>query len=136
MAKREKSFWLKRFFNSSWFFITILILLLLFSTALVREMMRKLEIQKEVENLETQVATFENDNQVLESMIDYLQTEEFVEKEMRTKLGYKKEGETVVAVPESDRYNLDTDGQLAQRGDNYIFTANWQLWWNYFFGEN
>lgn len=131
MKKSNKEFWLKRIFHSTWFFVVVLILLVAFSVSLINEMMRKLEIQREINELEQQVKDLETRNTELGSLIDYFQTEEFITREARAKLGFKNAGETVVAVP--DDGVMASDNQAQGRGN--VGLANWQIWWNYFFNN-
>jgi len=134
MNKNQKEFWLKKVFHSSWFFIIILFFLIIFSVSLVNEMMRKVEIQNEIDGLEEQVQELENNNTELEVMIKYFQTEEFIANEARTKLGYKKEGESVVSVPKSENHN--SNYSIEQNNNLSVSKENWQLWLDYFFNKN
>ncbi len=134
MNKNQKEFWLKKVFHSSWFFAIILFFLIIFSISLVNEMMRKVEIQNEIDSLEKQVQELEDNNSELEVMINYFQTEEFIEKEARTKLGYKKVGESVVSVPKGQNYNLDYS--IEENKNLSVNKENWQLWLDYFFNKN
>ncbi len=128
MTMGKKEFWLKRLFRSNMFFVLVLLLLSLFSVSLFREIMRKLEIKNEVKKLETEVAELENRNTELQTMIQYFQTDEFIEKEGRAKLGYKRPGETVVAVATASQINPATSTAPGS-GER----TNLQLWFDYFF---
>ncbi len=128
-GKNRKSWW-RSLLSSGWLFAGVLVLLLFFSVSLVREVMRKMEIKQEIKRLEDKINSLESDNRELESLIQYLQTEEFIEQEARAKLSLKKPGEKVVAVPdnlevEPDTQSSSTDGEM----------PNWRLWWQYFFGH-
>lgn len=133
--RSKQEFWLKRLFHSSWLFAIVLVLLGLFSVALFREMMRKMEIQDEIKALEDQVGELDSKNTELESMIQYFQTEEFVEKEAREKLGFKKAGETVVAVPTNTPF-VGAAGGANKPSTTAVAPTNWQLWRDYFFNSN
>ncbi len=127
--KKSKKNLVSSFFSSTWTFVFVLVLLLVFSVSLIREVMRKIEIQRQIAALEDKIDALENDNKQLESLIQYLQTDDFIEEEARRKLSLKKPGEKVVAVPE-----LEDDSN-----DNSASTStlpNWKLWWYYFFSSN
>lgn len=130
MKSVSNDFWLKRLFHSNIFFLLVLILLALFSIALFREIMRKVEIQKEIKKLEEQVSEYESRNTELSLLIEYLKTDEYLEMEARTKLGYKKPGETVVAMATNSNNTMylatETANQISKK-------SNWQLWLDYFF---
>ncbi len=130
MKSASNDFWLKRLFRSNVFFLLVLILLALFSVSLFREIMRKVEIQKEIKKLEDQVSQLENRNTELSSLIQYFRTDEYIEMEARTKLGYKKPGETVVVVA-SDTSNLTSP--VDQVNNQILSRSNWQIWVDYFF---
>ncbi len=130
MKKSGKEFWLAKIFHSTWFFAVVLVFLIIFSVSLISEMMRKVEIQKEIDDLEEQVKILESGNLELGSLIDYFQTDEFIAKEARTKLGFKKAGETVVALPAKTAVSTnDSSVDAAGLADK----RNWQIWWDYFF---
>jgi len=89
-----------------------------------------MEIKREIKKLEEKINFLESDNKELESLIQYLQTEEFIEQEARAKLSLKKPGERVVAVP--DNLEVKLDDQSSQLEDEI---PNWRLWWQYFFSH-
>lgn len=130
MKTVTNDFWFKRLFRSNLFFLLVLILLALFSLSLFREIMRKVEIQKEIKNLEQKVTNLQNRNAELSALIEYFKTDEYIETEARTKLGYKKPGETVVVVAtNTDNINNTAKDTSAES----LPKTNWQLWVDYFF---
>ena len=80
----------------------------------------------EIENLD-------NENNKLSDLIEYFETEEYVESISREKLGYKKPGEKIIVFTEEDSNNiLNTENKEEKFED----AANIKLWWNYFFNNN
>jgi cell division protein FtsB len=132
MTSASKDFWLKRLFRSNLFFLLVLILLALFSISLFREIMRKVEIQREIKKLEEKVSELENRNTELSSLIQYFRTDEYLEIEARTKLGYKKPGETVVVVTTNTNNVLNPVNDL---NSPTWQKSNWQLWLDYFLNK-
>ncbi|MFA5880348.1 MAG: septum formation initiator family protein [Candidatus Margulisiibacteriota bacterium] len=132
MKSERNEFWLKRTFRSSWFFALILFLLIIFSIALFREMIRKLEIQNEIKKLETDVTKMQNRNNELTSLIEYFKSDEFVEKEGRTKLGLKMPGETVVSLASRSQTSTLEIEQTSQ----ISVINNYQVWKDYFFSPS
>ena len=63
-------------------------------------------------------------------MAKYLQTDFFVEKEARLKLGLRKPGEQVVVVPNE----IGKLVKISQKGYNNANLTNPQKWWHYFWG--
>ncbi len=64
------------------------------------------------------------ETQTLKEQLDYVRSEEFVEKEAREKLGLTKEGETVVILPEGFQEMIE----LSQKGVETEETPNWKQW--------
>lgn len=77
--------------------------------------------QEKLEELETT-------NEKLKEQLEYVQGEQFIEKEARDKLGMAREGETVVMLPE----NL---GQVAglKKEEEEQNLPNWEKWLKLFF---
>ncbi len=111
-----------------------------------REFFRSREIQSEIQKLQTQADTLAARNVALSELQIAIQTESFIEREARLKLGMKKPGEEVVVIKEgedregieglegleakSDPLNLVLDNQTEQ-----THIANSTKWWYYFFGK-
>ncbi len=127
--KKNKKNLISSFLTSTWVFVFILVLLLVFSVSLIREVMRKIEIQRQIAALEEKIDSLENDNKQLESLIAYLQTDDFIEEEARKKLSLKKPGEKVIAVPELEESSDSSNASTST-------LPNWRLWWYYFFSNN
>ena len=89
----------------------------------IRSLLKKddLFIQKE-EKLEE----LKNKNWQLEQTLKEVQSEEFIEKEAREKLGMGKNGEIVVILSESKN-------QKIKKSKNQKELENWKKWYNLFF---
>jgi len=85
---------------SKQFLITLLLLCILaiFVVPLTKNWRQKRAIDQEISELEKQVSEYENKNSSLKKVLDYMKSNEFVEKEARTKLNYKKAGEQVTII--------------------------------------
>ncbi|PIW76037.1 MAG: hypothetical protein CO001_03460 [Candidatus Portnoybacteria bacterium CG_4_8_14_3_um_filter_40_10] len=59
---------------------------------------KKYKINKQIQDLKTQIASAEKSNQQISEMIDYLGSQSFLEKQAREKLNMKKPGEEVVII--------------------------------------
>ena len=128
------------------FFITLVLLglLVLFAVPLTKNWRQKRAINKEIAELEQQVNDFEHKNSSLKQVLDYMQSEQFVEREARTKLNYKKPGEQAVVIED-----LPTEaGVTAEASPLFDFpdapptkntelrlTGNVEKWLNYFFAK-
>lgn len=82
--------------------LVLIFLLAIFAVPLTKNWRQKRSIDKEVSDLQTQIAGLENKNSSLKKVLDYMQSDQFVEKEARTKLNYKKPGEEVAVIEGRD----------------------------------
>ncbi len=120
--------------------LVLLALIVLVSFPLTRNWRQKRAIDREIKGIEGQVAELEHTNSNLKTVIDYMQSNQFVEEEARTKLNYQKPGEKVVVVE-------DRPGQKAPTSTSPFFTlppepptippapavVNVHKWLDYFF---
>jgi len=94
--KKKKSFQ-EIFLSVLFVFFTLAIIgLLTVSNLKIRE--RRKELLSQIETLEKEIQNAEKKNQELKAGISESQTEDYLEKEAREKLGLKKPGEEVVAI--------------------------------------
>ncbi len=90
---------LKSIFTKQFLFTLLLLgLLVLLSFPLSKNWRQKRSIEREIKGLETQVKDMEGKNSNLKNVLDYMQSDQFVEEQARTKLNYKKPGESVVVI--------------------------------------
>ncbi|MFH0856652.1 MAG: septum formation initiator family protein [bacterium] len=79
-------------------FIVLVGFLCVFLISLAKEAYRNYKINKEIKDLRNKIEVLENENMELSSLVNYLKTDNFAEKEARLKLGLKKEGEKVFNI--------------------------------------
>lgn len=115
------------FFYSRWFIILSLALIVLLLLSYNREMQRQKKINEKILELRNEALTLEQSNFKLARMLNYVQSEEFVELEARKNLNYKKPGEKVIVITEN---NNNEDG--AKKAEQL---SNWEKWMHYFFTE-
>ncbi len=118
----EHSNFFGRLLKSKIFFIIIVILFAISSLELLNEIGRKNKISNEIKKKEEQIAKLEQENIDLSSLIQVLNTTNYVESEARKKLNLSKNGESLVVVE-----NASSTIPTAQAA-----MSNTQLWWNYF----
>lgn len=83
---------------------------------------------KQIEKAEVKVAGLEKDQQELKKQLEYVKSDQFVEKEAREKLNFVKEGEVVVVLPKENSNKTPDDS-------NQKPLPNWQKWLKILFGE-
>ncbi|MBU0707155.1 septum formation initiator family protein [Patescibacteria group bacterium] len=111
-------------------------IIIVFSVALTKEIIRRWEVRQEINKLETEIAELEQSNTEIAGLISYFQSDYYKEKEARLKLGLQKEGESALTIPiiggtGAELNNLDE----AQSSKNQGLGMP-QKWWNYFFANN
>jgi len=93
------------------------------------------QINQEIAQLKIEIIQLESGNVQLKNLIAYLKTESFREKEARRKLGYKKPGEQVVAIPQDNFMYTDPGNTKEQApSDSQPRLSNLQKWWEYILG--
>lgn len=108
-----------------------------------REYLQTRDIRREIAALQSQADALAARNIALSELQTAVQTQSFIEREARLKLGLKKPGEEVVVVQEGesgegigsdqqdDPLGLVLDAQSAKEP-----VANATKWWYYFFNKN
>jgi cell division protein FtsB len=117
------------------FFLAGLLILILIGISLGKETYRKRQIQKEIEGLEEQINQLGQENNDMNNLISYLQSNDFTEKEAREKLNLQKNDEKMIIlqkeiVPQGSSEASGADSTPTPVMDG---SPNWQKWWKHFF---
>lgn len=135
-AHRNKTGLIHFWRQPSWLLVVVMgTITIFFAVSIVRELLQGHQVGRQVKSLKTELSKQQLRQEQLQTMIDYLSSPTFQEREARLQLGLKKPGERVVVVPpETDNTNNNINGQVATvAGDNARPTAP-NRWWDYFFG--
>lgn len=108
--------------------IWFLIVLLIFST--IRSIRGSARVKAQIEAEEAKVAKMQKDNEELQNRILMTQEEEYVEREIRNKLGLVKTGEVVVVLP--DKEVLKQLAPPKSPDQESLPDPNWKKWLNLF----
>lgn len=116
-------------------------LIVLISLPLTKNWRQKRSIDREIAELQTQVGELEHTNSNLKNVLEYMQSDQFVEEQARTKLNYRKPGEEVVVVESrpgsaptpSNEPNIFAPPEAAPASPQPRLLANVGKWLNYFF---
>lgn len=106
-----------------------IVILLTIST--VRNIERALNIKKQVQDERDKVAKMEVENAQLQTQINEAQGQDFIDKEIRDKLGLSKEGETIVVMP--DEAILKSLAPPKETNIEILPDPNWKKWEKMFF---
>lgn len=94
---------------------------------LTRELLVLVKKSERTQKMEEEISKLEAKKQALKEKLEYVRSEEFVEKEAREKLDMAKEEEVVVVLPEK----LEFKGQSLEASEEDL--PNWQQWLKLFF---
>lgn len=134
MPLRKRKSFLIQVISSKLFIVTSLAILIFLGVSLSKEIVRRLEISQRIQNLKSEINEVEEKNIELSDLIDYLESESFRERELRLKLGMRKEGEEVIILPKNLNTNGEEEGEATPeevlKNVNQSFP---QKWWDYFF---
>ncbi len=149
MPAERLSFY-KRLFRFRWLLVINLGLVVFLGMSLGREYVRSRDIQSQIDALTAQADALQAHNLELSELATAFQTESFLEREARLKLGLKKPGETVVIVQEEAGVvpvstvqgdssvaatNADPRTALTEQQETLATLANPWKWWYYFFDQ-
>jgi cell division protein FtsB len=135
--KKEKTFW-QRILYSQLVIIVGIAFIVMFSVGISKRMVRQHQLNRETESLKHEIEKLERSNQELNELLSYLNSDNFLEDEARTKLGLKKEGEEIIII--NDKYKTkeldkNTSGRIYQPSTSAP-KSNPEKWWDYFFSIN
>jgi len=111
-------------------FVILLIIIFIISIILFfKETYKSFTISQDIRSLENRIKEIEKSNEKFSQMEQYLQSEDFLQREARLKLNLTKPGEKLIIVKTPEKTLDDNEKQeLVEKQKNNI-----QLWWEYFF---
>lgn len=130
LYKRKRTF-LEKLGSMRFLLIGGLAFLVFVSVGLSKEVLRRHQINKEIEKVQKEVEELEKKNQELSSLVDYLSTESFREVQARRELGFQKEGETAISIQ-----SQESKGEEVKEGEQEEEISNPKKWWNHFFASS
>lgn len=106
--------------------LLLLLLILAFSFTLSRNIQRIRAINRLIEEREEKIMKLKRENEEFEAKLKEQSSQEFIEKQLRDKLGLAKEGEIVVILPPEDVVR-----SFAPKFEKDVETlpdSNWKKW--------
>lgn len=129
--RSRKSF--RKLLDSKLFLLVCVALICLVSFSAIKEFLRKLEINHEINSLREEAAVLEEKNTEMADLVQYLNSSGWQEKEVKARLNLQSPGEKVVLIPENNQTNLNMPKSLEQnKQSEEIGISNPQKWINYF----
>lgn len=135
----------ERLLSWRFLFVVNLVIIVFLSLSLGREVVRNKTIQSEIHTLEQQVVALTGENSKIGELQSALQSESYIEREARLKLGMKKPGEQVVVIQDSESQmngnsgpgsSTDPLGLVISDEEEIEKLANSSKWWYYFFDKS
>jgi cell division protein FtsB len=126
----KKDNFIARLFKSQIFFTLLaLALLVMILIPVYKNWQDRQAIDREIAEIEKKMNEYENSNQELRQMLDYLESEESLEAQARLNLGLKRPGEEVVVI------KTETEEKNIVNNINNIKEelSNSKTWFRYFF---
>lgn len=144
MRRRRKKFVNKILFNQITVAIIGFVVIVAISIPLARNVSKHYKINREVHELQGEIAALETKNDKLNDLIGYLNSDDFVDEQARINLGLRSEGEDLVIIKEKETkktaindsikksvYNIKGfDHEPQEKNKN-----NPQKWLGYFLGR-
>ncbi|MBU2592475.1 MAG: septum formation initiator family protein [Patescibacteria group bacterium] len=90
-----------------------------------------LRTKNEIKQMESALGMLEEEERDLSKKKEYYQTDEFIQREAREKLGMFKEKDLVFLIP-----TIPDLSALEPKGEKYDQVPVWKEWQNLFFGRN
>lgn len=137
-----KSSFVQRLIRWRFLLVINLFVIVLVGMSLGREVVRSRSIGEEISSLQAEAEALAARNIEISEIKSAMQTESYIEREARLKLGMKKPGETVVVIQEEA---ATREGDIVDPADplGLIITettdtsvANPTRWWYYFFNKS
>ncbi|MCF7795191.1 septum formation initiator family protein [Patescibacteria group bacterium] len=126
----KKDNFITRVFKSQIFFTLLaLALLVMILIPVYRNFQERKAIDREIAEIKKEIEEYENSNQELRQMLDYLESDESLEAQARVNLGLKKPGEEVVVI-KTETENQETINNINNKKEDL---SNLKLWFRYFF---
>lgn len=107
----------------------IYIVIILLIVGLTKDIWQLSHADDRVKEAEQKLAKIKLEQQKLNSQLNYYQSPEFLETQIRDKLQMIKPGETMVVLPEGLLSEATEDAQQPISNEE---PANWQKWWQLF----
>lgn len=132
--KRKQTQTKRKWWQSKGLTIFLLIVFIGLSVSVAKELVRRVEMRYEIDQLQADVNRLRERNSSMEQLIGVLNTSNSQEKQARMKLGLQESGETTVIL--ENRKSDDTIELPDSDKIRYIpvstYESNPEKWWNYF----
>jgi len=109
--------------------LVVLVLGIYLTVVLSRDLLNLIKKGERIKTMEEEAARLIKKNQELKAKLEYVKSDEFVEKMARNRLNMTKKDEMIVVLP-VDELPLLRKNVKKKKGEDL---PNWQRWWRLFF---
>lgn len=117
--EKRKSFINKILFSQITLSVFGLLIIIVISCPLSKNISKQYEINKEVKAMEKEIIDLESKHLGLKDVITYLESDQFVQEQARLNLNYRKGGEEVVVIKDKDE---QINSKKISRQDKIIYS--------------
>lgn len=132
MRKNKPNIIIRIIFDPKTFALGLLAVLVLISIPISKNISKRYVIDQEIIDLEKEIIELESGNKNLKKIINYLESDQFVEEQARLSLGLKRPEEEVVVINSVGQVAGISD-RSSEEDDEISNDSNPVLWWKYFF---
>lgn len=138
------NFLTKLFFNQKVLAVIGLVIIVIIIIPLAKNIAQRHRIEKEIKDMESEISQVENKNNDLRKLIDYFQSDQFLEEQARLNFGLKKNNEQVAIIKNNPKE--EANGSSTGQNELQIFNIpglskknqpfageNMIRWYEYFF---
>ena len=93
--------------------------------------MKVREAKEGLKEKEDDIEKIREENEELSQRVEIFKSEEFVESQLRDKLGLAKEGETIIVLP--DEETIKKFAPSDEKEEEILPDPNWKKWFKLFF---
>jgi cell division protein FtsB len=111
--------------------LVLLAISLLMLVSLTRNIIKVREAKERLKEKEAYIEKIKGENEELSQKAKIFKSEEFIEKQLRDKLGLAKEGETIVVLP--DEEIIKKFAPSDEKEEEILPDPNWKKWFKLFF---
>ncbi|PIZ99750.1 MAG: hypothetical protein COX77_00730 [Candidatus Komeilibacteria bacterium CG_4_10_14_0_2_um_filter_37_10] len=124
-----------KLFNSKVIIYLLAIIIILFIAVAIKDIYRQRDLRGNLKNINQQLADLAQEKNDLANLLNYVQSNDFVEEEARTKLNMRKPGEKVIIISNTAQVKELLPTPLTVIDPSEQDGKNWQRWLDYFFAD-
>lgn len=132
-SKKRKQGSHNRFFRSKWFFSILVVVLVLLGYSYGNALYKDYTIKQDIEKLKLNIQSLETEKFESLELLDYVMSDDFVEREARRSLNLQEPGEEVYMVAATATTRIAVASVEPEKNSRL---KNPVKWWYYFIQKN